>query len=60
MEFNRKLMGMSALLFGGTNPKALLTGIMKFQAVHTAISQSIKAYKGEAQLAPEQGIKTAW
>ncbi len=60
MEYNRKLLGMSAIMFGGLNPKDLLVGLMKFQAVHTAISQSIKAYKGEAQLAPEQGIKTAW
>lgn len=59
-EFYRKLLGMSAVMFGGVNPKDLLVGVMKFQAVHTAISEGIKAYKGERLLTPETGIKDAW
>jgi len=56
-EFYRKLVGMSALAFGGTAPVALLKGVLKFQAVHTAISESIKIYKGYEG---DRNITNAW
>lgn len=47
MEFTQGLATMSAALFGAQTPAALLGGVVKLQGLHTAISQAVRAYKGE-------------
>ena len=52
LEFTQGMLGMSAMLFGAQTPAALFKGVVTLQGLHTAISQAIRAYKGEAVVDP--------